>query len=154
MWNRVLKLVTLSLFPTTLPLMTSVWRFLSSAVPKWPYLNPCKMSVQESIIFYYKNVNENGHSNNLSFPEFTAKVSQVIPHNITIHKQSLVPNGGPRTDLTFQKSANFLYGKTCKDKVYSHWYLPFLCTKGTQSSLPPRTWGKENYRRPSSAGDY
>ena len=77
------------------------------------------MSVQESIIFYYKNVNENGHSNNLSFPEFTAKVSQVIPHNITIHKQTLVPNGGLRTDLTFQKSANFIYGQSCKDKLNS-----------------------------------
>ena len=103
------------------------------------------MSAQESIIFFYKN----GQSNTLPFTEFTAKAKQVIPHNVTILKQSLVPNGGLVFDLAYEKSANFLEGQTCKDKLKTLNLTAFLTadTKRTRlvylKNVPEEIYSKD-----------
>ena len=87
------------------------------------------MSAQESIIFKSQNVN-------MTFTQYSAIVRQIIPHNITIRREQLVPHGkGFIIDLAELKSANFIYGPSFIEELNAHNLTAELTFQTTNNRL-------------------
>ena len=57
----------------------------------------------------------------MTFEQYSALVRQIIPHNVTIRREKLVPNGkGFIIDLAEQKSANFIFGPSFIQELNRH----------------------------------